>query len=185
MPSATLNRPKRSEEMWETLKVYIIKQRQKKKQEQEADEEVERQRKERERQQKQDVMTLGETREQILQLEMRLKELKDEKHQLFLQLKKVLNEDDNRRRQLVKENNDMMSLHGYPAVAISGHPQLFLQQSIPLAGRAPIYKVAPQHTLLPPGTLKRSRSPSPPPQSYHQGYGYKPGTIPGYSTQSE
>nr|CAD7456250.1 unnamed protein product [Timema tahoe] len=183
MPSATLNRPKRSEEMWETLKVYIIKQRQKKKQEQEADEEVERQRKERERQQKQDVMTLGETREQILQLEMRLKELKDEKHQLFLQLKKVLNEDDNRRRQLVKENNDMMSLHGYPAVAISGHPQLFLQQSIPLAGRAPIYKVAPQHTLLPPGTLKRSRSPSPPPQSYHQGYGYKPGTIPGYSTQ--
>nr|CAD7404112.1 unnamed protein product [Timema cristinae] len=183
MPSVTLNRPKRSEEMWETLKVYIIKQRQKKKQEQEADEEVERQRKERERQQKQDVMTLGETREQILQLEMRLKELKDEKHQLFLQLKKVLNEDDNRRRQLVKENNDMMSLHGYPAVAISGHPQLFLQQSIPLAGRAPIYKVAPQHTLLPPGTLKRSRSPSPPPQSYHQGYGYKPGTIPGYSTQ--
>nr|CAD7577468.1 unnamed protein product [Timema californicum] len=47
-------------------------------------------------------------------------------------------------------SSDMMSLHGYPAVAISGHPQLFLQQSIPLAGRAPIYKVAPQHTLLPP-----------------------------------
>ncbi|CAG2066778.1 unnamed protein product, partial [Timema podura] len=204
MPSATLNRPKRSEEMWETLKVYIIKQRQKKKQEQEADEEVERQRKERERQQKQDVMTLGETREQILQLEMRLKELKDEKHQLFLQLKKVLNEDvqppqttsleagewsradsisilqllgsthdldllANSKEGVAgnahilleagkeiglegnaENTNDMMSLHGYPAVAISGHPQLFLQQSIPLAGRAPIYKVAPQHTLLPP-----------------------------------
>ena len=47
--------------------------------EQEADAEVERQRKERERQQKQDVMTLGETREQISQLEQRLAQLKDEK----------------------------------------------------------------------------------------------------------
>jgi hypothetical protein len=49
-------------------------------------------------------MTLGETRDQISQLEVRLAQLKDEKHQLFLQLKKVLNEDDNRRRQLIKES---------------------------------------------------------------------------------
>lgn len=48
-------------------------------------------------------MTLGETREQISNLENELSQLKDEKHQLFLQLKKVLNEDDNRRRQLIKE----------------------------------------------------------------------------------
>lgn len=49
-------------------------------------------------------MTLGETREQISNLENELIELKDEKHQLFLQLKKVLlNEDEYRRRQLVKE----------------------------------------------------------------------------------
>lgn len=59
-------------------------------------------RKERERQQKQDVMTLGETREQITNLENELSQLKDEKHQLFLRLKRVLNEDD-RRRQFVKE----------------------------------------------------------------------------------
>jgi len=70
--------------------------------EQEADAEEERLRKERERQQKQDVMTLGETREQIATLESELCQLKEEKHQLFLQLKKVLNEDD-RRRQLIKE----------------------------------------------------------------------------------
>lgn len=81
---------------WITLQFYCIS-------EQEADAEVERQRKERERKQKQDVMTLGETRDQISQLEVRLAQLKDEKHQLFLQLKKVLNEDD-RRRQLVKES---------------------------------------------------------------------------------
>lgn len=47
-------------------------------------------------------MTLGETREQISNLDNELSQLKAEKHQLFLQLKKVLNEDD-RRRQLIKE----------------------------------------------------------------------------------
>lgn len=75
--------------------------------EQEADAEEERQRKERERQQKQDVMTIGETRDQIASLESELAQLKDEKHQLFLQLKKVLNEDDNRRRQLIKESRSV------------------------------------------------------------------------------
>lgn len=182
MPAVVVGRPKRSEAMWEALKVHIVRERQKKKQEEEADEEVERQRKERERKQKQDVMTLGETRDQISQLELRLAQLKDEKHQLFLQLKKVLNEDDNRRRQLVKESNDNMMLHGYQAVPLSGHPQIFLQQNLPMAGRTPIYKVGPnhgsQHTLLPPGALKRSRSPSPPPANFHQGYGYKPGSLP-------
>lgn len=62
--------------------------------------EEERQRRERERQ---DVMTLSETKTQITELETRLAELKEEKHQLFKQLKKVLHEDDSRRRQLVKE----------------------------------------------------------------------------------
>ncbi|XP_063222490.1 G protein pathway suppressor 2 isoform X2 [Bacillus rossius redtenbacheri] len=130
-------------------------------------------------------MTLEETREQIAQLEMKVLRLNDEKHQLFLQLKKVLNEDD-RRKQLVKESNDLI-MHAYPAVAIGGHPSIFLQQNIPMAGRAPLYKVAPphgaQHSLLPPGTLKRPRSPSPPPPAYHQGYGYKPGAMPGYPPQ--
>ncbi|GLH16280.1 Protein of unknown function [Gryllus bimaculatus] len=85
------------------------------------------------------------------------------------------------------KNSEMMSMHAYPAVALSQHPPLFLQQNMPLAGRAPIFKVAPthgaQHSLLPPGALKRSRSPSPPPPNYHQGYGYKPQTIPAYSQQ--
>ncbi|XP_021917149.1 G protein pathway suppressor 2 isoform X2 [Zootermopsis nevadensis] len=186
MPAVIVGRPKRSEAMWEAIKNHIIRERQKKKQEQEADAEVERQRKERERKQKQDVMTLGETRDQISQLEVRLAQLKDEKHQLFLQLKKVLNEDDNRRRQLVKESNEnMISMHSYPTVALSSHPQLFLQQNLSLPGRPPIYKIAPthgtQHSLLPPGALKRSRSPSPPP-NYHQ-YGFKPVNIPAYPQQ--
>lgn len=48
-------------------------------------------------------MTLSETREQISALEGRLNELKDEKHQVFLQLKKVLNEDEIRKRQLMSQ----------------------------------------------------------------------------------
>lgn len=58
-------------------------------------------------------MTLGETREQISNLENELSQLKDEKHQLFLQLKKVLNEDDNRRRQLIKESKFVLYILRY------------------------------------------------------------------------
>lgn len=66
--------------------------------------EEERLRKEREAREKQDEMTLGETRDQIQLYGNKLEELKNEKKQLFLKLKKVLNEDDNRKRQLHKES---------------------------------------------------------------------------------
>lgn len=72
--------------------------------EQEADAEVERQRREREDQQKEQEMTLEETREQVAQSESRLAQLKEDKHQLFLQLKKVLNEDESRKK--IKESNN-------------------------------------------------------------------------------
>ena len=61
-------------------------------------EEYERLKKEREHRKKQEATSLEETKEQIVQLEKRLTNLKDEKHMLFLTLKKVLNEDDSRRR---------------------------------------------------------------------------------------
>ncbi|KAF4517426.1 hypothetical protein B566_EDAN005035, partial [Ephemera danica] len=197
MPAPVAGRGKNAEAVWNAVRAHVIKGLVKKKQEQEADAEVERQRKERERQQKQNVMTLGETREQIQQLETRLSQLKEEKHQLFLQLKKVLNEDDNRRRQLVKESNDMMGMHGYPAgpVTIGGHPQLFLHPNMSLNARSTgIYKQLPpeheQHSwpseyhLLSNrrGTLKRPRSPSPP-QNFHPNYNYKPVPIPHYTQQ--
>lgn len=54
-------------------------------------------------------------------------------------------------------SDNMMSMHGYPTVALSGHPQLFLQQNLALPGRPQIYKVAPahgtQHSLLPPVSI--------------------------------
>ncbi|XP_047355307.1 protein enabled homolog isoform X1 [Vespa velutina] len=182
MPAVIVGPPQRSEQMWQALKAHITRERQRKKQEQEADAEEERQRKERERQQKQDVMTLGETREQISNLENELAQLKDEKHQLFLQLKKVLNEDDNRRRQLIKETRGcsevLTAVGGYPGtVSQVVQSPLFLplpRSSSPLYNKVAVG--APTHTLLPSGPLKRSHSPSPPPTAspYHAGYGYKP-----------
>lgn len=44
-------------------------------------------------------MTLAQTTEQILLLEEKLENLNDTKKQLFLQLKKVVNEDMHRREQ--------------------------------------------------------------------------------------
>ncbi|XP_076268491.1 uncharacterized protein LOC143201366 isoform X2 [Rhynchophorus ferrugineus] len=175
-------RSDRDQQMWKVLKAYILRDRARKKQEREAEVEEERLRKEREAREQQDVMTLGETREQISQLETKLQVFKEEKHQLFLQLKKVLNEDDNRRRQLVKETNDQMLPF---ATLMAGYvPQkqqaLYIQQSQP-PGRIqtisqqqppPPQAAAPYKT-----TIKRPRSPSPPAQVpvslYHQGYTYK------------
>ncbi|XP_022203173.1 leucine-rich repeat extensin-like protein 5 isoform X2 [Nilaparvata lugens] len=180
MPAVVIERlHPQSEEMWQALKVHIQRERQRKKQEQEADAENERQRKERELQQKQDVMTLGETREQILVLEQRLSKLKEEKHELFMQLKKVLNEDEYRRRQMVKESNEVLEMYN---VTLGNH-QLFLQQNMPVANRnQQLYKVPPPHNLLPAsgGSLKRSCSPSPPPSTgyNHPSYGYKPNQAP-------
>lgn len=104
VPESSPSNSDHDEQMWKVLKAHILRERARKKQEREQEVEEERLRKEREAREQQDVMTLGETREQISQLEAKLTHLKEEKHQLFLQLKKVLNEDDNRRKQIIKES---------------------------------------------------------------------------------
>ncbi|CAB3243076.1 unnamed protein product [Arctia plantaginis] len=112
MPAVTATAEEQNEEnqkMWSALKRYIIRERQRKKEEYEAEVEEERLRKEREARERQDVMTLEETKEQIDQLELKLKQLEKEKQQLFMQLKKVLNEDEIRKRQQQKETNDFYS----------------------------------------------------------------------------
>ncbi|XP_023030511.1 uncharacterized protein isoform X2 [Leptinotarsa decemlineata] len=173
-----------SEEMWKVLKAHILRERARKRQEREQEVEEERLRKEREAREQQDVMTLGETREQISQLETKLTQLKEEKHQLFLQLKKVLNEDDNRRRQ--KENNEMIALQALPPNMV--HQQLYIQQQHqqPHQQQPQSSRLAPMPQQQAPmqqsafKTTKRTRTPSPPPQvpvSMYHGYGYKPPTV--------
>lgn len=72
--------------------------------EQKADEEEERLRKEKEHQQKQDVMTLGETREQISNLENEILQLTKEKQNLYVVLKKCFFEENDRKKQEAREN---------------------------------------------------------------------------------
>lgn len=116
----------REELLWQSLKEHVMRERQKIKEgkvqfdrspvfthfkwnlsnlsvwivaEQEAEVEEERLRREREERDRQDAMTLGETKEQIQILNTRLKELRNEKQQLFMRLKKVFNEDEKRKKQ--------------------------------------------------------------------------------------
>ncbi|ODM87203.1 G protein pathway suppressor 2, partial [Orchesella cincta] len=177
-----------SRQMWESLKSQIVRERQRKQQGRCRGRKTT---KGTERQQKQDSMTLSETREQIAALEGRLSELKDEKHQVFMQLKKVLNEDEVRKRQLISQEQTSGEIFGVrqmgnyaPGMQMTpGGPQMFLQQVTLTRPPTAVYKGVPvshqpaphsSHTLLPPGGLKRSRSPSPP---LHQSNNYKFGPF--------
>ncbi|XP_049866425.1 inner centromere protein-like [Pectinophora gossypiella] len=157
------------QKMWNALKRHIIRERQRKKEEYEAEVEEERLRKEREARERQDVMTLEETKEQIEQLEQKLKQLEKEKQQLFMQLKKVLNEDEIRKRQQQKETNEMqpmkmqMSNMQMPMMpmGMSGQPE-----PPPAPGRPPplTSHMLNKQTIVrgPIQTgVKRTRSPSP------------------------
>lgn len=72
-------------------------------------------------------MTLGETREQIQLLNTKLEELKNEKQQLFLRLKKVLNEDENRKKQQQQKDSEMFALQNMQ----QGPHQIFLPPRAP------------------------------------------------------
>ncbi|KAH7941268.1 hypothetical protein HPB49_011523 [Dermacentor silvarum] len=179
---ALIERPKMSLQMWAALKSHIMRERERKKQEQEADEAIERLRREQELKRKQDAMTLEEIKDQVTQSEKKLKELKDEKHQLFMQLKKVLHEDDTRRRALDKEASEMAAAQAAAASqAYANHQALGIVggagQAQPLyiqsLGRTPVlYKMtSPQSgstIRTHPSSLKRPHSPSPPLSSHSQ-----------------
>lgn len=145
----------------------------------EADAEVERQRKEREQRQKQHVLTLSETRDEIARADQRLAELKDEKHQLFLSLKKVLHEDEIRKRQLLtQEANEQVLRYpftGYPPSAPriqlmpeGHHHALYSQQPIQLTRgntgitpSAQVFKVGHQVAPPPPSSGSSHHNASP------------------------
>ena len=103
---------------------------------------------EREQKKKQEALTLEETKEQIANLEHKLNQYKTEKHELFHTLKKVLHDDETRRR---AKEAPHPNIYMQPAVRPQGgiymkpHPQLLITSQQP-----------------PQQTVKRQRSPSPP-----------------------
>ncbi|XP_074839120.1 G protein pathway suppressor 2 [Carettochelys insculpta] len=109
---ALLERPKLSSAMARALHRHVMVERERKRQEEEEVDKMMEQkvREEQERRRKKEMeerMSLEETKEQISKLEERLQALQEEKHQLFLQLKKVLHEEEKRRR---KEQSDLTTL---------------------------------------------------------------------------
>jgi len=162
-------RPKMPRATWEALRNHIIKERRRKQEEEGKAEEYERQKKERENKKMMEETSLGETKEQISKLEEKLTNLKEEKHQLFLTLKKVLNEDETRRRKETNEMNILYPQHGTPVFPLTGHvapnnPQLAALYLQPQSRQPPVYLK--QHTLPPAipsaQNVKRQRTPSPP-----------------------
>lgn len=156
---------------WEALRTHIIKERRRKQEEEGKAEEYERLKKERESKKQMEASSLDETKKQIAQLEEKLTALKDEKHQLFLTLKKVLNEDETRRRKENIDQNSQYPGHGAPVFPLTGH---MAQNNSQLAAmylqphpRQPAMYLKP-HNLppaLPPAqSIKRQRTPSPPRQ---------------------
>jgi len=157
---------------WDALRSHIIKERRRKQEEEGKAEEYERLKKEKEKKKMLEATSLDETKKQITQLEEKLTALKEEKHQLFLTLKKVLNEDENRKRKEISEHNSMYgAAHGAPVFPLTGHvaqnnPQLAAMYLHPQS-RQPAMYLKP-HSALPqalaPGqSIKRQRTPSPSP----------------------
>ncbi|KAK6466548.1 G protein pathway suppressor 2-like isoform X2 [Huso huso] len=109
---ALLERPKLSNAMARALHRHIMRERERKRQEEEEVDKImeQKMKEEEERKRKKEIeerMSLEETKEQVREFGEKLQLLQEEKHQLFLQLKKVLHEEEKRRR---KEQSDMTTL---------------------------------------------------------------------------
>jgi len=164
-------RPKMPARTWSALRSHILSERRKKREEEGKQKEEEKRKRERENKKKQEANNLEETKEQISQLEDKLSSLKEEKHQLFLTLKKVLNEDDVRRR---KESSEMSAMFPQPhpsnVLPMSGHivqppgSSRYIQPGQGSQHRQGMYMKAGQHSHHSSPHLKRVRSPSPAPR---------------------
>ncbi|XP_076867733.1 G protein pathway suppressor 2 isoform X2 [Brachyhypopomus gauderio] len=139
---ALLERPKLSNAMARALHKHIMRERERKRQEEEEVDKMMEQKlkEEEERKRKKEMeerMSLEETKEQIMKMGEKLQGLQEEKHQLFLQLKKVLHEEEKRRR---KEQNDMTTLASaayQPSMAIHSGQHLLSMQASPVSHGRP------------------------------------------------
>lgn len=184
LPFDMIERPKMPRATWDALRAHIVRERLRKKQEHEQNQEFERQKMEREHKKKQEALTLEETKQQITNFETKLTQLKEEKHQLFNTLKKVLYEDEHRRRSKEVHQPGLQYLqptartpsgggghgaHAHGAHAstmyMKPHPQMLMQGTSSgqgLVSQQPASAAsAAQASALAAG-VKRQRSPSPP-----------------------
>ncbi|XP_064540277.1 uncharacterized protein LOC135429752 isoform X2 [Drosophila montana] len=159
----------RAEKLRGSLKGFILADRQRRQEEYERQCEELRLRREREARERENNLSLAETRGEISRLDEQLADLHQKKHQLVVQLKKVLNDDETRKKQA--KENELFALQQVQA----------MQQAAASAATAQVFLTSSRiHHQLPllqkpatPGSqttsVKRGRSPSPPSQQ-HQAY---------------
>ncbi|XP_060790692.1 G protein pathway suppressor 2-like isoform X1 [Neoarius graeffei] len=132
---ALLERPKLSNAMARALHKHIMRERERKRQEEEeVDKMMEQKMKEEEERKRtkemEERMSLEETKEQVQKMGEKLQGLQEEKHQLFLQLKKVLHEEEKRRRKEQSDITTLTSASYQPSIPLhSGQHLLSLQGS--------------------------------------------------------
>ncbi|XP_072349616.1 G protein pathway suppressor 2 isoform X2 [Scyliorhinus torazame] len=161
---ALLERPKMSSAMARALHQHIMKERARKRQEEEEVDKMmeQKMKEEQERKRKKELeerMSLEETKEQISKMELKLQSLQEEKHQLFLQLKKVLHEEEKRRAKM-KEQSDMNTLTQatYPqALAVHSSQHLInIQEGHGRPGG--LLGDRPKSQMFPSGAISQSRA---------------------------
>uniref|UniRef100_A0A914WDP4 G protein pathway suppressor 2 n=1 Tax=Plectus sambesii TaxID=2011161 RepID=A0A914WDP4_9BILA len=158
-----------STDMKHSLQQYIIRQRKKEKEEAAQSAALRQERKEREERQQRDSMTLEKTKEDLTNLQARSEQLLKERHDLFNELKTVINQETEERKrrekqqqQYAREAQEVLNVVG-PAAP----PTLLLTSADALAPPPPppgkptpsktMLGGSPPHHGLPPN--KRPRSP--------------------------
>nr|XP_014102775.1 programmed cell death 6-interacting protein [Bactrocera oleae] len=167
--NAAAAKAEREERLRSALKAFVLKERQRKKEEYDAKEEEERLRKERDELDHQNDVSLEDTRDKIAKLDQQIKDLHNQKQQLFLQLKKVLNEDENRKKQ--QKDNELFAMQALQAQQVNVAPlppQVFIP---PVRMQHHPIPIIPKPVANQP--VKRTRSPSPPShQTYYKNASY-------------
>ncbi|XP_016324879.1 G protein pathway suppressor 2-like isoform X2 [Sinocyclocheilus anshuiensis] len=135
---ALLERPKLSNAMARALHKHIMKERERKRQEEEeVDKMMEQKLKEEEERKRtkemEEQMSLEETKEQVKKMGEKLQILQEEKHHLFLQLKKVLHEEEKRRRKEQRDITTLPSASYQPSLTLHSGQHLLSIQGSPVS----------------------------------------------------
>uniref|UniRef100_H2Y7S2 G protein pathway suppressor 2 n=1 Tax=Ciona savignyi TaxID=51511 RepID=H2Y7S2_CIOSA len=186
-----LEREKTNPLMQKALQIHIIQEREKRKQEAaEAEKDFERKAKEEEEKRKkieEENSTLEEIKEQLIKLKEREDALRQDKHQLFWQFKRVLHEEGKRKERL-REQSDMNTFSSErfqtQGMALGPHHLLTQARYSTHPQQGPYAAAVPQNVQSISGSqamqqgIKRPHSPTATSSGMHQRQAMMPSTAP-------
>ncbi|XP_030560105.1 G protein pathway suppressor 2 isoform X1 [Drosophila novamexicana] len=175
----------RAEKLRGSLKGFILADRKRRQEEYERQCEELRLRREREARERENNLSLADTRSEISRLDEQVADLYNKKHQLVVQLKKVLNDDETRKKQA--KENELFALQQVQAMQQAAAASAATAQVFLTSGRIhhqlPILQKQPPAPGTQAASVKRGRSPSPPSQQ-HQAYYKSPANYAQQQTKS-